>query len=302
MLTIPEGFKGEKAIVTPYNQREIQKKNPITQQLYLTHIGYYPSASYHQRDREEGANENIIIYCEKGNGWIRHRGETHKMSRDTAYIIPANEPHSYGSANNNPWSIYWLHFCGENVKMFDSILGKVLYINDTENSRQEDRFKLFEEMYSNLEMGYNIENLEFISFCLMYFLASLKYITQFRTCKNVRNADTIQKCILYMKDNLENNITLEDIAEVAGYSTSHLNVLFAKRTLYSPMTYYNQLRIQRACTYLQLTDLKISEIAYKLGYYDPFHFSKAFSKEMKLSPKKYKSKYYKKFDQKSIPS
>jgi transcriptional regulator GlxA family with amidase domain len=94
-----------------------------------------------------------------------------------------------------------------------------------------------------------------------------------------------------MKDNLENNLTLSNIAKAVGYSNSHLNTLFMRKTSYSPMIYYNQLRIQRACSFLQFSELKIKEIAFRLGYYDPFHFSKAFSKEMGITPKAYKRKY-----------
>lgn len=57
------------------------------------------------------------------------------------------------------------------------------------------------------------------------------------------------------------------------------------------MVYYNQLKIQRSCSYLQFSDLKIKEIAFRLGCYDPFHFSKAFLKEMNITPKEYRKRY-----------
>ncbi|WP_165022912.1 MULTISPECIES: AraC family transcriptional regulator [unclassified Dysgonomonas] len=289
--TIANGFKGEKAIVTPYNTREYQEANPITEPLYLTHIGYYPNAKFHFRQRISGANENILIYCEKGKGWIEHGGERFYLSNNQVYIIPANEPHTYGADIRNPWSIYWLHFQGKNVPMFNSIIGKVLSIKESDNSRYKDRMLLFEDMYQNLEMGYNPENLEYISFCLRYFLASLKYLTQYRVIKNIRVDDVVQQSIHFMKDNLENKITLNDIANAVGYSSSHLITLFTQKTSYPPMIYYNQLRIQRACSYLQFSELKIKEIAFRLCFYDPFHFSKAFLKEMRITPKEYRKRY-----------
>jgi AraC-like DNA-binding protein len=58
------------------------------------------------------------------------------------------------------------------------------------------------------------------------------------------------------------------------------------------MEYYNQLKIQRACSFLQFsTDMKIKEIAFRLGYFDPFHFSRAFRREMGITPKEYRKKY-----------
>lgn len=289
--TFADGFKGEKAIVTPYNIREYQSTNEITKQLYITHMGYYPHARFHFRERESGANENILIYCESGKGWIEYKNEKYLLSQNQAFIIPANESHTYGADTRDPWSIYWLHFKGNNVYMFNSIIGKALSLKESDNSRFDDRIMLFEDMYQNLEMGYNPENLEYISFCLMHFLASLKYLTQFREIKNVKVDDVIQQCIHFMKDNLENKLTLNDMAKAVGYSNSHLNTLFSQKTSYSPMVYYNQLRIQRACSYLQFSELKIKEIAFRLGYYDPFHFSKAFLNEMGITPKEYKRRY-----------
>ncbi len=286
-----EGFKGEKAIVTPYNIREYQTKNVITQQLYLTHIGYYPHAKNHYRDRPEGGPENILIYCEDGCGWINHNGIEYELNRNQAYIIPSGDPHSYGAHNQKPWSIYWLHFKGTNAEMFTSMTNNVIKIDDTDTSRQQDRFQLFEEMFQNLEMGYQPDNLEYISYCLKYFLASLKYLRQYREIKKVKVDDIIQQCIIFMKDNLENKITLDDIAKHVNYSKSHLITLFTQGTSYSPIMYYNQLRIQRACSYLQFSDLKIKEIAFVLGFYDPFHFSKMFLQQMEISPNEYRRRY-----------
>lgn len=288
---IAEGFKDEKAIVTPYNVRSYQSNNPITKQLYLTHIGYYPNAKYHYRERLNGTSEYVFIYCEKGTGWIEYNGERHILKENYFFILPKDKKHAYGANLKNPWSIYWLHFMGDNIYMFSSIIGRLIQIEESDKSRYQDRFQLFEEMYRNLEMGYNPENLEYISFCLMHFLASLKYVPQYREIKNVKENDVIQRSILYMKDNLESKISLDDISRAVGYSNSHLNLLFKQRTSFSPIEYYNQLKIQRACSYLQFSELKIKEIAFRLGYYDPFHFSKAFHKEMDITPKEYRNKY-----------
>ncbi|WP_414692990.1 helix-turn-helix domain-containing protein [Parapedobacter sp.] len=59
---------------------------------------------------------------------------------------------------------------------------------------------------------------------------------------------------------------------------------------------HRQLRLSRhqslaSCSLLQFSDLKIKEIAFKLGYYDAFHFSKSFVHEMGISPREYRTRY-----------
>lgn len=291
MEKIADGFKGEKAIVTPYSIRKLQSKNPVAKQLYVTHIGYYPNAKYHFRERESGTNENILIYCEKGKGWVVINEEKHYLSKNQVFILPANQKHSYGADERDPWSIYWIHFKGSNLEFYSSIIGRLISIEDSDNSRYNDRFLLFEEMFQNLEMGYSPENLEYTSCCLIHLLASIKYVNQFREIKKAKKTDLIQKSILYMKDHLEDKMSLEKIASNAGYSVSHFGTLFLEKTSYTPMEYYNQLKIQRSCSYLQFSDLKIKEIAFRLGFYDPFHFSKAFKLEMEISPREYRERY-----------
>jgi len=291
MEKMDEGFKGEKIIRTPKSVWQLQAVNPICKQLYITDIGYYPHAQYHYFSRPKGRIENVCIYCEKGHGWIEHQNTVHSLVSNQAFIIPSYHAHSYGAHRTNPWSIYWFHLCGENVSMFNSIYGEIIHLEESDNSRFKDRFQLFEEMYQNLERGYSPENLEYVSFCLTHFLASLKYIDQYREIKNVKEIDAIQKSIQFMKDHLEKQITLEDIARYVGYSTAHFGALFAKKTSLTPMQYYNQLKIQRSCSFLHFSDMKIKEIAFRLGYSDPFHFSKAFRKEMEFTPKEYRKKY-----------
>ena len=289
MQRLSDGFKGEKAILIPYNIRNFQAANPVTGQMFITEIGYYPHAKYHYFERPAGFNENILIYCYEGKGWIKSGDTDYPLSRNQVFIIPANHQHAYWADMNDPWTIYWFHFCGENVSMFSSIIGKVIHIEESDKSRYDERFKLFEEMYQNLEMGYSTENLEYVSFCLIYFLASLKYINQFHEIKKAKKTDMVQKSILFMKDNLETKISLQDIARHVNYSVSHFSAFFAQKTSYAPMEYYNQLKIQRACSYLQFSDMQIQEIAFLLGYYDPFHFSNAFKQEMGITPKEYRN-------------
>lgn len=293
---IPEGFRGEKAIVIPDHVIRFQCDNPITKQLFITRIGFYPRAKHHYRERPEGCSENIFIYCKDGKGWIKHKDTVYNLNRNQTFIIPSRQTHAYGADDSDPWSIYWFHFCGENISMFSSIMGTPIHVEESDRSRYDDRLQLFDEMYHILETGYKPENMEYVSYCLMYFLASLKYINQFREIKKSKQTDVIHNSILFMKDNLANNISLEDIAHQAGYSTSYFCDFFAKKTMYAPMVYYNQLKIQYACTYLQISDMKIKEIAYLLGFYDPFHFSKSFKQKMGLSPKEYRKNMQRQFE------
>ena len=299
-MKIADGFYGEKAIIIPSSIRELQQLNEITKQLHITHIGYYPTAKHHFIEREHGTPEYILVYCLEGEGWVKFADEKLKVTPNTCFILPADKYHSYGATNHNPWSIHWFHFQGTHVKWFSNIIGKLISFKENSGQSLQHRESLFDEMFQNLEMGYQQESLEYISICLTSFLGSIKYVTQFDTVSRLENLDVIQRSILFMKDNIEEKITLDEIAQHVGYSASHFGAIFLSRTKYSPMVYLNQLKIQRACALLQFSNLKIKEIAYKLKFYDPYHFSKAFSSEMELTPRDYRNKYQKEFKKEKI--
>jgi len=289
MEKIAEGFKGERSIITPYSIRNFQSENDATSNLFVTHIGYYPYAKNHFRERKDGTPENILILCDDGNGIVRYNHTDFNLKKNEVFIIPKQEAHAYQADRLNPWSIYWIHFKGKEDHLFSSIYGKIIPLK---NYRLNDRLSLFEEIFHNLEMGYFPDNLAYAGICLKHFLATIRYQDQFAESYDKDSEDIIQKSMRFMKQNLSNKIKCQDVANHIGYSVPHFSSLFSAKTSISPMEYYNQLKIQKACSLLEFSDMKIKEIAYYLGFYDPFHFSKAFQAEMEISPKEYRKRYF----------
>ena len=93
-----------------------------------------------------------------------------------------------------------------------------------------------------------------------------------------------------MRENIHKKLGLKEIANFAGLSTSHFSTLFQKKTGYSPMNYFLQLKIQQACQSLDFSDMKINQISMSIGIEDPFYFSRIFSKTMGVSPTEYRRK------------
>ena len=92
-----------------------------------------------------------------------------------------------------------------------------------------------------------------------------------------------------MQNNLSKVITIHDIANAVNLSTSHIGALFKKKTGFSLIEYFNQLKTQKACQYLLFTDLRINEIALELGIEDPYYFTRMFTKIIGSSPAKYRA-------------
>ncbi len=284
-----EGFLNQIGLVMPYDVKKHLEKDPMTSLLYITDIGYYPNAEKHYMARKEGAHQHILIYCTKGSGRYTIEGQRHHVKSGEFFVIEAGRPHSYAASENDPWSIYWIHFMGSQSDLFSPMFNRTTGIPERYNMRDEERIRLFEDIFRNLERGYTEDNLRYSSLCLWHLLGSFQHIRQFNEIATAKTLDVVQQSINYMKVNLDKRLALKDFAGNAGYSPSHFGKLFAARTDQTPLDYFNQLKIQAACQYLVFSSLKIKEIAWKLGFYDQYHFSKVFFRYMNSTPSMYRN-------------
>jgi len=290
MLRKKEGFEGQRAIVLP---RKILTKycgtNPLIAGAYITDIGYYPKAKYHYRERLHGCDQDILIYCLEGRGSVKIKNQEYEIKPGNFFIIPCGVPHKYAADQRLPWTIYWAHFKGTNTNKLinDFLVKNESYCGYVEYN--ESRMRLFEEMYSNLEMGYSNDNLCYANMCLPHFLSSFIYKDNYNLSPRKQSKNQINQSINYMKQHIDEMLSLQEMAASVNLSASHFSFLFKKSTGFPPIEYLNHLKVQEACQYLLFTDLRIKEIANKLGIEDPYYFSRMFTKVIGVSPGTYRA-------------
>ena len=285
-----DGFPGQISFVLPEKIIGLIKGNPLISDLYLTDIGYYPQARHHFRERPSGSTQYILIYCVDGQGEIKLGETSYAVLADHYFIIPAGMAHAYHSDEQNPWSIYWIHFSGAKAGLFARFACQSLPIDRSKTSRTSDRIDLFSEILRNLGRGFSIETLEYINLCLNYLLASFTHLSQFRLVKQAGENDPIAQSINFMLENLSRKLKLGDIAKETGLSASHYSRLFLNRTGHPPIDYFIQLKIQRACRLLDNNGWMIADVSREAGFDDQFYFSRVFRKVMDMSPAEYRKR------------
>jgi len=285
-----EGFQGQKAIVIP--EQVIKSKcvrNEVINPLFITDIGYYPKARFHYIERALGAAQYILIYCHDGKGEVVIRNRKYKMEAGDFIIIPIQTPHAYTADEKDPWSIYWIHFKGAishkvaaNAEKKNGLKGFIRF--------KEKSVGLFNEMYAQLEKGYSIDNLMCANMCLWHFFSTFLFNDKYDVSGQQGNQDAIDSAIDFLSKHTDRTLSLEEIAGVVNLSASHFSYLFKNKTGFSPMEYFNHLKVQKACQYLLFTSLRVKEISLALGIEDQYYFSRMFTKVMGLSPNEYRKK------------
>lgn len=288
-MKIREGFAGQRSIVVPQLILDMTETDSLLSALHITAMGYYPNAENHYRSRETPIEDYVLIYCVDGSGWFGIKGVKHEVPTNSFFILPAGEPHSYGASINHPWTIYWIHFRGTLAPAYAFLPDKIYQIQPTSNSRIRDRIDLFEEIFSTLDKDLTPDGVCYSSALLHHYLASLKYLPQFRENTGIaENDDIIDATIHFLNENVEKGLTLTEIAEYSGFSPSYLSAVFKKRTGFAPLTYFNHLKIRHACRMLTDSDMKMNTICHKVGIKDPYYFSRLFSKVIGMSPSEYR--------------
>lgn len=286
-----EGFKGQKAIIVP---RPILSKacakSDILNTLYITDIGYYPKAKYHYRERPQGTDQHILVYCHEGSGHLTINNEDSAIKAGEFFVIPSKVPHVYKADEKSPWSIYWLHFKGKVSSSILSFLEKRQGGFKGVMPYGEDSLALFNEMYTEMEKGYGNDHLIYANMCLWHYLTRFIFTDKYNTNSKTTTKDSSDMAIEFMQTHIDQELTLEAIAKAVHLSSSHFSFLFREKTGFSPIDYFNHLKVQKACQYLLFTDMRVREIAQELGVFDPYYFSRMFKKVMGMPPNEYREK------------
>jgi AraC-like DNA-binding protein len=286
---------------------QISKYLVATQQdslwgLTVSTVGYEeitPGDSYPTRGHADGyyfnvekgrmLNEYQLLYITEGEGVFssQHVSNVHIKAGDLFLLFPG-EWHSYNPIRSSGWKSYWIGFRGKNVDDrvkagFLSPDKPIYYVGFC-----ADIIRLYEEAYKTAqeEAAYFQQTLAGIVnhlVGLMYSLERNKILG-----KDHEHVDMVNRARLLIRQSLETDLTIQQIAEEMGVSYSNFRKLFKEYTGISPALYQQDLRLQRAKELLSITELSIKEIAYQLCFESPDYFSSKFKIKTGLTPSQFR--------------
>ncbi|MDE6202990.1 MAG: AraC family transcriptional regulator [Lachnospiraceae bacterium] len=130
-------------------------------------------------------------------------------------------------------------------------------------------------------------NISCINWMNLLFSTLLRNYSQTLQFYNYQMGSDFSLVLQYIQHNYQ-TLTLSSLAEFFHYSEPHLCTLIKQNTGYSFTELIRQLRMADAVSYLINTNLKVSEIAERIGYNSADHFSRVFRNAYKMSPQEYR--------------
>lgn len=274
--------------VLPRNMVSRLREHPLSEQLYPLGVGYYQLARGHAMQREQH-DDYLLIYCLEGAGKLEYgeKGKRRIIRPGDLIVLPRNTPHHYWTEQKNPWSIYWIHFDGSLAQDFLDQLeteGDSPVLSLGIHSRLVTDFEaLLDARQARHHLASYLHSANQLRQLLTHIALLLPLARQ-----QQEEALDLEKVHSLMQTRLHEQLDVETLAAAVSLSKFHFIKKYKTLTGTTPINHFIQLKIERACHLLDVTNKGIKEIAWAVGYEDAYYFSRIFRKMMGISPTRYR--------------
>lgn len=247
--------------------------------LAIGEFNYLPEYSLY-RNRYDSY---LIILVESGSMEILLENDYVSAPKNSAVILNCYIPHAYRT--DTGCKALWIHFDGKMAgSYYDHLVsekGNIITLSGFGSAmsllkKLNDSFKEHIHM-AEAEMSLSINNL-------------LLLLLKPESSKNPMLQDGIQKVTSYITDNFHRDISLYEMADIAGFSPYYFTRRFKKETGYTPHQFLLSTRLAAARYNLSNTEMTVSEISNSCGFTDESAFCYFFKKREGMTPTEYKKR------------
>ena len=112
-----------------------------------------------------------------------------------------------------------------------------------------------------------------------------------RTYRGGLTSTRLRRVVELVYARIEDEVTLDELAESAGLSTAHFSQAFHKSTGESPHRFVLRQRVERAKEMLRAADLRVLDVAVACGFKTQQHFARVFRQMCGASPTEYRQEF-----------
>jgi len=233
--------------------------------------------------------EYQLNYITEGEGVLETSDGEYQIKEGSVILIRPNQWHRYKPLKNRGWKEHYLGFNGNFAQNIFEVYGLSSDVPIIHIGFEDPILHLFQDIFNIISLekpGYQ----QICSGIVIQILGIIVGIQRNISSGNSRVETVIQKACLIIRENLDKNLNIEQMAEGLNVSYSLFRSSFKKYTGLSPNQYHLSLRIQHAIYLLNNTDLSIKEISFNLGFCSIFYFSKVFKEKTRQNPSCYRQK------------
>lgn len=309
--TIPF-FSLDEEILAKY--KKIQTEHHYTRTVHgdSESVGYLPGSSVRFWLNDESSEYSVhwhpaiemVIPLENGYTVIAGQ-ETYELKPGDIFVIPGGELHHLIAPPSGRRLIYLFDFTlmsGINgYSYLTSYLSQPLLINrSTCRPIYADEAELIAQMCRDYFQNDSLREITIYSRLLAFFVNYVRYRTVLEEAERSSSAnENRQKDLMdkfntvfdYLDRHFSEDLTLEKVADVAGFSKFHFSRLFKQCSGYNFYDYLCFKRIKSAEMLLLKPGISITEVALQSGFSSLSTFNRTFKKLKGCTPSEYRSLY-----------
>ncbi len=253
-----------KIYLDPYPRRTVTEAN----------INYYATPFIHP---ERTMTEHDFIYMLEGEWKIGQNDDVYELKKDSLLILCGKNRHYGVSPCGKDTKTMYFHLSfEENDGLGDNGLDTLIDASHNKNIR-----KIFRDIVQ-AKLEENKKKASILVDLLLCELGENKHFTE-----DSALGDKIKSII---HQNPEKFFSNGELAEKLGVSVKTAETKFKALFGTTIHQYVLQFKTEQAISYFKsFPKMQIKEVAYNLGFYDEYHFSKQFKKIMGLSPMLYRT-------------
>lgn len=250
--------------------------------------GHYVEAHHHLWERRNLA-EGVYIYCTAGRGFYRCGNREWQVGPGELLYCPPLSHHRYGADQKNPWTIFWFHVSGPEISVYSKLLGFTPQQPVIRVGIRPRAIAAFHTLFHFLKPPLTESRMAALGGAGRLLLATFAMESGEESATEEIGAG-IQRVMDFMENHVEDQAEVDQWLKLFGGSRSHFQRQFKLSTGHGPHDYFLRLKIRRACGYLMGSGLRIAEIGERLGFKDPFYFSRLFRKITGGNPRAYRTR------------
>lgn len=238
-----------------------------------------------------------ISYIMSGKGWFSSNGIETRVNVGDIYINSSNQMHGLRADENSKLRFAYLAFAFNHQSYLPELDVMKDFFKNIQNPLLKDKnyirylfINLIGEFYQQSYMSETLIENYIQQIIILTYRSSFTDVFKYHKKKNSEFAlgETVYTMIKYIEDNINDIVTVNQIAKDLGYNNSYISHLFKNRTGMTILSFINQKKIDKAIALLEFGNMSISQIASHLNFPNTNSFNKVFKRVMGVSPTQYK--------------
>lgn len=256
----------------------------VTKLLYVSVARY--SGEWHSTLHTHPCAE--LFFITGGKGYLRLSDQSVPISTDDLIIVNSNVEHT--EVSSEELSLEYIVMGIDGLEALAGDKGDDGYSIIHFQSGREPLLFYLQSLLKELEEklpGYNTVCQDLLEVVLLQLMRRSEFTVTFvpTSRKSSRETAIVRR---YIENHFKEDLTLDDLANVAHVSKYYLAHAFSKEYGTSPINYLLSCRIQESLYLLTETSLTLSDISRMLGFSSPSYFSQSFRRMQGISPMQYR--------------